>query len=80
MIARGALWAGFLDVLENVGMLITLSGSSREGIAFATTFCSTIKWVLVIVAVVYLLAGIVQLLIGRKMLLLFSYGNSIGAN
>jgi hypothetical protein len=71
-IARGALWAGFLDVLENAGMLATLSGNRAEGIAFATAFCSAIKWVLVIIAVVYLLAGLKQLLISRKMRLLFS--------
>ena len=72
MIARGALWAGCLDVLENAGMLITLSGNSAEGIAFATALCSAVKWVLVIAAVVYLPGGIVQLLISGKMRLLFS--------
>jgi hypothetical protein len=37
LIAKGALLAGFLDVLENAGMLITLSGNSTNSIALLTT-------------------------------------------
>jgi hypothetical protein len=70
-IARGALWAGILDVMENAGMLITLSGNGSEAVAFATAFCSAIKWVLAIIAVVYLLMSILQLFFNGKISLLF---------
>lgn len=70
-IARGTLWAGILDIMENAGMLITLSGNGSDAVAFATAFCSAIKWVLVVIAVVYLLVAILQLLFNRKINLLF---------
>ena len=60
-IAIGALLAGFFDVLENTGMLITLHGHTSSSIAFLTTFCSVIKWGLVIIAVLYLLTGLLVL-------------------
>jgi len=72
LIANGALLAGFLDVIENAGMLITLSGSGSGKVAFITTFCSAIKWALAVIAVVYVLAGIVQLIISKKIRLLFA--------
>lgn len=57
LIAKGALLAGFLDVLENAGMLLTLHGYSSGSIAFLTTFFSVIKWTLAIIAVLYVLTG-----------------------
>jgi hypothetical protein len=62
IIARGALLAGFLDVLENTGMLITLSGHGSGTISFMTSTCSIIKWILAIMAVLYVLTGTVALL------------------
>jgi len=72
LIANGALWAGVLDVLENTGMLFTLSGNGSAMIAFVTTLCSVIKWGLALAAVLYLLGGFVQLVINKKLQLLFS--------
>ena len=70
LIAKGALLAGFLDVLENGGMLMTLSGNSSGAVALFTTTASVIKWTLVLAAVVYLIAGIFQLIAKKKFMLL----------
>ncbi|MBL0182370.1 MAG: hypothetical protein IPP96_08765 [Chitinophagaceae bacterium] len=61
IIATGALLAGFLDVLENSGMLISLGGHSSGIVSFLTTFFSVIKWALALLAVLYLLTGLLVL-------------------
>jgi len=65
LVAKGALVAGLLDVLENTGMLITLSGNGSDTIALCTTICSVIKWLLALVAVLYVLLAGVGLLRAR---------------
>lgn len=65
IVAKGALLAGILDVLENSGMLLTLSGNGSGGVAFMTSFCSVIKWVLALMALLYVLTGTVGLLRAR---------------
>lgn len=67
IIAKGALWAGGLDIFENAGMLISLSGNSSDSIAMLTTIISLTKWTLAIAAVIYLLAGLVQLTLKKKL-------------
>ncbi len=62
LIGKGALLAGFLDILENTGMLVSLSGQGSGGIAFGTTLCSVIKWSLALLALLYVLTGTVGLL------------------
>jgi hypothetical protein len=71
-IAKGALWAGLLDIFENTGMLITLSGNSSNTIAICTTIIAVIKWALAIAAAGYLLVGLIQLLITKKAHLLLT--------
>lgn len=71
-IANGAIWAGLLDIIENAGMLMTLSGNGSATVAFITAFCSIIKWGLVIAAILYALAGIIKLAIHKKFGLLLS--------
>ena len=61
LIAKGALIAGFLDIIENSGMLLTLSNQGSSAIAFCTTFFSIIKWALAIIAVLYMLTGLLAL-------------------
>jgi hypothetical protein len=61
LIATGALFAGFLDVLENAGMLLTLNDQGSSTVSFCTTFFSAIKWGLAFIAVIYLLSGLVVL-------------------
>lgn len=58
--ARAAILAGILDVLENTGMLLTLHGHTSNIIAFLTVFFSVIKWMLAIIAVLYVLTGLLQ--------------------
>lgn len=60
-IAKAAILAGFLDVLENAGMLLTLNNQGSSAIAFATTFFSVIKWGLAVIAVLYVLTGLLVL-------------------
>ncbi len=60
-IAKGALWAGFLDVFENAGMLLTLNSQGSDTIALSTTIISVIKWVLALMAVLYMLTGLLVL-------------------
>jgi hypothetical protein len=71
-IANGAIWAGLLDIVENAGMLMTLSGNGSGTVAFITTFTSIIKWGLVIAAVLYALGSIIQLLIQKRFRYLWS--------
>lgn len=72
LVANGALYAGLLDIIENTGMLMTLSGTVSGNTAFITTFCSIIKWALALAAVLYLLAGCIQLLMQKKFRLLLA--------
>ena len=65
-IARGALWAGFLDILENSGMLLTLSNQGSNTIALCTTIISVIKWALAIMAVLYMLTGLLALAFRKR--------------
>ena len=62
IVAKGALLAGILDVFENAGMLTTLSGHGSGTISFFTASCSVIKWILAIIAVLYVLTGAIGLL------------------
>ncbi|CAN5728937.1 hypothetical protein BH11BAC4_BH11BAC4_13050 [soil metagenome] len=55
ILAIGALNAGLLDIAENAGMLFTLNGFSSDSIAFFTTLCSVIKWLLALLALAYIL-------------------------
>jgi hypothetical protein len=65
IIAKGALAAGIFDVCENSGMLATLSGYGSGTISFFTSSVSVIKWILAIMAVLYVLTGVVGLLRAR---------------
>ena len=60
-IAKGAILAGLLDIIENLGMLITLHGHTSSTIAFYTTFFSVIKWGLALMAVSYVLTALLVL-------------------
>lgn len=60
LIARGAILAGILDVLENIGMLISLHGHVSNLVSFLTVFFSVIKWGLAIIAVLYVLTGLLK--------------------
>lgn len=55
ILAKGAILAGLLDIVENAGMLFTLHGHINNSILFLTAAVSIIKWILALAAVVYLL-------------------------
>ena len=59
--------AGVLDIGENIGMLATLFMWPSNTIAMLTTILATIKWVLVIIAVLYLLWNIISLGLAKKL-------------
>ncbi len=61
IIAKGAIAAGIFDMIENAGMLLTLNNYHSSAIAFGTTFFSVIKWGLALIAVLYVLTGLLVL-------------------
>ena len=50
-----ALIAGGLDVIENLGMLITLGGNQSSTISMLTAICASIKWLFAILAILYVI-------------------------
>ncbi len=56
--AFAAIGAGFLDILENFGMLQALVGNATNASAFATTAVSMLKWFLVILVLLLIIAGL----------------------
>lgn len=61
IIARAAIAAGILDVLENIGMLISLEGYISNWIAYGTCFVSIMKWILALVVVLFVIAALARL-------------------
>lgn len=66
LFAYAAIFSGLFDIIENTGMLITLSGIKSETIALLTTSCSVIKWGLVAVSILYLLISLVVIITKGK--------------
>jgi len=65
--AIASVIAGFLDILENTGMLISLAGNGSERIALFTATFSLIKWLLVIFVLLLIIVGfMVKLNSSRK--------------
>ncbi|MBS1513088.1 MAG: hypothetical protein JST86_19790 [Bacteroidetes bacterium] len=58
--ARFAIAAGLLDMLENTGMLTSLYGNASETNAAFTATASSLKWGLVLLMILYCLAGLVN--------------------
>ena len=54
-LAKAALVAGALDMLENAGMLITLNGHISDTTTLLTVLFSLTKWLLVLVILLYIL-------------------------
>ena len=55
LLSKGSLIAGGLDIIENSGMLITLSENQSGVISLTTAICATIKWLIAILAILYVL-------------------------
>ena len=58
LIASAAIIAGIADIMENTGMLFSLSGQVSALISFCTATFSVIKWSLVVIALLYALVGL----------------------
>ena len=59
IVGMSALLAGLFDVLENLGMLQSLSGNISGNIALFTSGVSIIKWILVCIALVFIIGTII---------------------
>ncbi|MEP6711085.1 MAG: hypothetical protein ABJA37_01650 [Ferruginibacter sp.] len=57
IVSTGAIIAGLLDVGENTGMLKSLNGNVSDNIALFTACCAAIKWMLVFITIIFLIAG-----------------------
>jgi hypothetical protein len=57
IIAYGVLVAGVLDMIENTGMLLSLNGHMNDETAIITCVAASIKWLLVIVTLLYVIVG-----------------------
>ncbi len=67
LLSTGALVAGGLDMIENTGMLFSLHGHLSANIALATACCASLKFLLLIAALLYLVgAGLAALLVKKK--------------
>lgn len=64
--ATGALAAGLFDIIENLGMLLSLHGFSQPPIPLFTVIFSVLKWLLVLNAVLYCLIAGLRRLVGFK--------------
>jgi hypothetical protein len=54
-LSKAAVFAGMLDILENCGMLVTLGGTHSNLVAAVTAVCALIKWLFVLLAILYVL-------------------------
>lgn len=59
-IANAAIVAGIADIMENTGMLFSLNGLVSPIVSFCTAFFSIIKWGLVVIAILYVLVGLLM--------------------
>jgi hypothetical protein len=66
LIANAAILAGIADVMENTGMLFSLNGLISPMVSFCTAFFSVIKWSLVVIAVLYIITGLLVLVYRKK--------------
>jgi len=57
IIAYSALAAGVLDIIENTGMLLSLNGHINSETAIITFTAASIKWLLVIAILLYVMVG-----------------------
>jgi hypothetical protein len=64
--APAALLAGILDLIENFGMLRSLSGNVSETVAQATSLAAIIKWLLVVFIVMSIIAGLMVKIMANK--------------
>ena len=54
-----ALLTGLLDIIENTGMLVSLNGAGSDAVAKVTTISAGIKWILVLLLIVFIACGFI---------------------
>lgn len=65
LLSKGIYVAACCDVLENILMIISISGIVSESVTIATTIMAAIKFIILIQIIFYLLMSLVVLLIRR---------------
>ncbi len=63
VIAKLAVIAGVLDIIENCCMLQSLAGNSSNVLALAAAVCAAVKFTFIIVAILYILLSLLYRLI-----------------
>ena len=61
-----ALLAGLLDVVENIGMLVSLSGIHSDKVAMFTCVAAYLKWLLVLATILLILLALLIKIVGNK--------------
>ncbi|MGC4103093.1 hypothetical protein [Ferruginibacter sp.] len=59
-LSKTAIAAGVLDIGENLGMLQTLSARGNDSIYLFTALCASVKWLLVLLILIYLLFALIS--------------------
>lgn len=65
-IAVLALLAGLLDVVENIGMLVSLSGMLSNQVAMLTCVAAYLKWFLVLATILFILVALLVKIVENK--------------
>jgi len=65
LIANGAITAGVFDIMENIGMLLTLHGYINSIVTMLTFSFSIVKWILALCALIYFSVGCILYLFGK---------------
>jgi hypothetical protein len=60
-----ATFAAIFDAGENIGLLLILGGHGGSVVPPLATACASVKWVLIVLAIAYVLWGLVARLLGR---------------
>ena len=63
-----ALITGFLDIIENIGMLVSLADNVSDRTAFITSFSSIVKWILVIMVLLSIISSLTAKFILKRKL------------
>jgi hypothetical protein len=65
IIAKAAFLAGVLDVIENMGMLLSLNNHLNNTIVMVTFIAAAIKWFIVLVILLYIIVGGLTMLLNK---------------
>lgn len=66
LVAAAVLVAGGLDIIENIALIKLIAGSTNAALPVIAIWCAVPKFLLVLIGVIYLLAGLVISRLIRK--------------